>query len=392
MRIVFYDSALLLPASCLNFNSDENDESRLQEFPKCIDLADGTKGLPSIGLYSEWQWYSMMWFCYPVFFPKYYEVHKTVSPCLKECDHGSWNYRFTMKGGNDNCIYLPGKIRRNSYRTYRLGRWGRIKRGTGWPGGPDITDFGVPGLRGYTRVYGDDPVILDKCREQYIGERCMPMLISPLYFGELGTITVGVARKNENAWTRFIPPSANVKVGRGIFEAFEPFVKWSWAFSSAKAGYKDPNWKKDDESAKADNNDPNMTSNYEYNAYVVDWRGFSKYDNNWNLCQPDWDAVFVPVSKAKSWAIDHVWLDSDGLNFNSADFAEHAYPSSREYFMNKNFMNNWMLASNEWKPLREGGEKLPDKVWKDIDAPPGMKSVDNKKELDWASIPFIMKH
>lgn len=395
-----------LPPSDLNFNGDDNSPSSILKYKSVLDSALDQKeyGLPSIGLYAQWQWYSMLWSCYPVYipFPPWvYWVHRSVSPSLFMCHHNSWDLRIT--NGKD-CIYLPGKVVGCWWPSYRLKvKHGIPHRKTAWhqTAHGDTTDFGIPGFRGYTRVYGDDAAIYN---DRYVGEKCMPMLISPLYFGELGTITVGVARKNENVWTRFIPKVA--KVGRGIFEAFEPFVKWSWAFSSAKAGYKEPppgEWNPNSDDYKSVSNPKGEKYS---NAYVVDWHGFNKDDNNWNLCQSDWDAVFVPVSKAKSWAIGRVWLDADGLGFNSDSFAKFAHPASPKYFMDKNYMNNWMLASNEWKPLKDGGEKLPDKAWKEIAAPPGMnsdfrseeeKSRDKKDEdgdgnLDWASIPSIMKH
>lgn len=348
---------LFLPPSNLNFNGDGNEASSLAKYFTSSDVF--RSGLPSVGLYSQWQWYSMLWFCTPRFipFPPFiYWVHESVCPSLFFCDHNDWGLK--IDGRNENCIYLPGDVISCRYRSYRKKRW-RIKKRTHWSASGKYTDFGIPGFRGYTRVYGDDPAILEKHAEKYVGERCLPLLINPLYFGELGTISVGVARKNENAWARLL---GGVVSALSSFSAYEPSVPWSWAFSSAKAGYKDPG------AAEASN------------AYIVDWRG-SEDAARWNLFQTDWDAVFVPVSCAKSWASGRTWVDS----------LLDRFPSLAGYTSRGGaFLERWMLDGEGWTPLAETGKKPSAEVWREVAAPKGM--LGESGDLDWKRLPGNLRH
>lgn len=108
------------------------------------------------------------------------------------------------------------------------------------------------------------------------------------YFGPAGTITVGLAKYNENPWfgvlkgvTKYVENGAALF---GIHGAFNPFVEWSWALSSAKAGYKFLEQK----------DAPGDYLKEDACAYRVSWPTSEK-NRSWNLCQSDWDAVFVPV-------------------------------------------------------------------------------------------------
>ena len=194
----------------------------------------------------------------------------------------------------------------------------------------------------------------------------MPLLVNPFYFGEIGTITVGVARKNENAWSRLVGTA--IQMANNVFNAYEPSVAWSWAFSSAKAGYKDPDAPEGS------------------NAYIVDWRG--EDNGRWNLCQSDWDAVFVPVSKAKSWATGGFWMDSAGaLSANVSKYLP----------MRGDFLEDWMYASRDgWKPLQENGEKLEEGIWRNVKPPPRMQYPEEgtaeDKRLDWRRLPSRFIH
>lgn len=364
VRLQVGGKSVFLPATCLNFNTDENDPSNIARYMGySLGLNSGKKengkytytGLPSIGLYSEWQWYSMLWFCYRVYIPFppwHYDVHKSVAPPIMPCKHNSWELK--IKGAGKNCIYLPGRVLPCWYKSYHLKRkkWGglSIKSRLHQSAGGMTTDFGIPGFRGYTRVYGDDPSIYNST--YYVGERCLPLLINQLYFGELGTISVGVARRNENVWTRLTDTAGGI-VKRGIFEAFEPFVKWSWAFSSAKAGYNEPG--------------------SDGSAYIIDWKGGDQ--RSWNLCQPDWDAVFVPVARAKSLAYSSLWLGAEDISGGSPGF-----------------LRDWMNddVRTEWKPLAENGSKLPKNVWREVKPPPGMDG--KPSDLDWSGLPANFFH
>jgi hypothetical protein len=108
-----------------------------------------------------------------------------------------------------------------------------------------------------------------------------PQVLTRAYFGAAGTITVGVAVTNSNPFGRIIGPVA------GIFSAFNPGVAKTVCFSSAKAGY----------GAILGNANGGR-------RYSIDW---NPGNQAWNLCQSDWDAVFVPVRRSVSEAVSGLW-------------------------------------------------------------------------------------
>ena len=110
-----------------------------------------------------------------------------------------------------------------------------------------------------------------------------PKVLKREYFGSAGTITVGIAVPNSNPFARIIGSVS------GIFSAFNPGVTKTVCFSSAKAGY-----------CKT------LGGNNEDRRYSVDW---DPRNQSWNLCQSDWDAVFVPVRRAMSKAEKGTWQD-----------------------------------------------------------------------------------
>ena len=108
-----------------------------------------------------------------------------------------------------------------------------------------------------------------------------PQVLTSAYFGANGTITVGIAVPNSNPFARIIGSVS------GIFSAFNPGVAKTVCFSSAKAGYG---------RILGDANDNRR--------YSIDW---DDEQQSWNLCQSDWDAVFVPVRRAGSKAEKGAW-------------------------------------------------------------------------------------
>ena len=182
-------------------------------------------------LRAEWKWHSNLWECSE-------DVHKR-TPCT-DCGHPS-HYR---------CSCLPG---------------------------PSF----------HAEVYADNGNSREKYYETEEKYKARPLVLAKDYFGAAGTITVGIARYNENPWYRVLSRTASIGEGvlGGIFGAFNPYrdVKWSWAFASSKAGYK------------------SMGDSIDSRNYMVHWKDDSG-DGTWNLCQSDWDAVFVPVRRAASRA------------------------------------------------------------------------------------------
>lgn len=193
---------------------------------------------------------------------------------------------------------------------------------------------------GSGEVYGDDP-----SHSHYETATAKPNILKKSYFGAAGTVSVGVARKAENVWKKIIGSED------GIFAAFTPSVRCSWAYSSAKAGYhrvtdSDRGSRAFDISWRGDGNDHGYESS----------GGGRKY---WNLCVTDWDAMFLPVRKAKTDAISGRWTSGD-----------------------TSFLANW--ATGDWKPLGGGGAGGG---MASVNAPQGLNGT-----LDWGSLTDVMYH
>ncbi len=191
---------------------------------------------------------------------------------------------------------------------------------------------------GPCRVLGSS-VINDRCS----GEAARPLILNSFYFGETGTITVGLAKYNENPWYRILKTKTDAAgILKGIFAAFNPYkyMEWTWAFSSAKAGYK---YKGDEE------------KDGEKRKYRIDWR---EGNQSWNLCQSDWDAVFVSVRRAVSQAKDGEWIDS-----------------------NVPELGKWITDEDGWKKL-SGSSTVSYKVG-DMPALPGM-DWNEDGDTDWS--------
>ena len=193
-------------------------------------------------------------------------------------------------------------------------------------------------------VFGDDPD-----PSHYETAKAMPWFVDLDYFSSDGTVSVGVAKRTDNVWSRI------TGTAQGLFAAFTPSVQWTWAFSSAKAGYHRPS-----------------DSDRDSRAYDISWRGDSqghgfetvggerKY---WNLCETDWDAVFLPVRKAKTMANASVWTIAGSTSF----------------------MQNWV--TDTWTPL--GGGSVGSGM-ANVTAPPEVG--DGHGNLDWGRITDVMYH
>ncbi len=124
----------------------------------------------------------------------------------------------------------------------------------------------------------------DAADPQFYGQTACPRVLRKSYFGEKGTISVGISVDNTNPWADVLGYAGNV-LG-GIYSAFNPFITDTVVFASAKAGY------------KYLGKDPSSRE------YRIDW---DEGNQEWNLCQSDWDAVLIPVRMAKSPATDGRW-------------------------------------------------------------------------------------
>ncbi len=223
----------------------------------------------------------------------------------------------------------------------------------------------------YARCYADEPEIYN---DNYIGAKALPLVLRKDYFGKDGTIVVGIVRRNQNVWERILGAID------GVFRAFDP--DWTgdvdtsktFVFASAKAGYVD---KTADRAADAQRID-----------YRIDWQ---TRNQDWNLCQGNWDAVFVPVRMSNSLAKDGKWEDAD-----------------------ENVLED-LIGSAQWRSL--DGEPAGIGAWREIFAPRLMNGVDSgrmyvdgfsaeqgrvelqystdggkSKNLDWEGLSHVLYH
>ena len=198
--------------------------------------------------------------------------------------------------------------------------------------------------------------LASECHDPYFdGVPAKPLVLKEEYFGNNGTITVGVAVENDNPWASVFKLLAPDRWRKGVFSAFSIGRDLPWTpqymvcFASAKAGYKEDkrlNW---------------TNSRYVENdrAYRVDWE-----DGDWNLCQSDIDAVLIPVRRAESSAKNGSWQGDVG------DFLE-------------DYVENGLLVSSN--DMLAGGSKNMDRPeWIDGKGrylPPDYYRFDKWKEL-----------
>ena len=275
-------------------------------FKRCSSPAKGfRRGYDWNGdrLKATWTWYSNQWHC---FVDEFGEHHVGPFPC-PSCDHHS----------HDRC---------------------------------SCSGFGTF----FATVYGDNSVSVSGCRDIYETPQAFtarPNKVLENYFGDDGSIVVGVVRRNSNAWAQMI--GAAGMVANGIFSAFDPDVEWSVGFSAAKAGYVTLN-----ESAAGGNM-----------PYHVDWQsgGWQTDSESWNLCQSNWDAILIPVRMATNDARDGQWKDSDDSVFDIA-----------------------VGNSSAWKPLF-GSASMPD--LEGLTAPGGvLRGNGHDGIIKWREVSHVAYH
>ena len=106
-------------------------------------------------------------------------------------------------------------------------------------------------------------------------EAAKPFRLKENFFADKGTVLVGVKRKLNNPFAFLFAGGSP----QGLFSAFTIRDGRSmWAAAAARAAYSPP-------------------GNKQKGAYEVTFRNVSARDS-WNLCEADWDAVFIPVANA----------------------------------------------------------------------------------------------
>lgn len=346
---------------------------------------------PSCALFSEWMWWSDTWYCFRIYIPYppgYITIHlnfphyQEIWPSKPSCPHHSKPGLLGLKSGQlttpdwrsffnvgsltskakKACIkkrkWRPPKFRSHDYTPnldfglgslFRklaaidnlLGNYEAIEKYHDgcfiWPDLLSPRDSFFK-FTGYSRLYADDPHLYNGT---YVGFKAMPLVLDASYFGKFGTISVGIRRENENVFLRLLGEIA------GIFKAFDPDwngTTYSYAFSSAKAGYKYKN-----ESAVS-------------RMYKVHWNPLIQ---SWNLCQSDWDAVFVPVRRSYSQAIIDAWLEGES-----------------------GILEDWVRNPDCWRSLSNGNPARNIRGSDRIKAPSGM----NGQYLDWRGLGSVIYH
>ena len=375
------DNAVGLQRSYKHWSEHSEHMAYNPSLPSCLNDKNLHDSPESYALHSQWQWYARRWFCFyfpPTPFTGEFSIHVPI-PLWETCDFHhepgmefvagiesivSWakgikdlgGYVGSAMGGvahdeEGNVTEDPDLDISDEYKQEKVS----ATSGEGGSSPADKYEYGclttmdgfvinmidgipvpIPLFSSYARLYADDKHLYNRC---YVGERAKPLVMRQNYFGRDGTIVVGLARKNENVWKRIFISAMEGGI-EGLFKAFDPTVLWSWAFSAAKAGYRD------------------IDSDDDKRDYRIDWQ---EDNQEWNLCQSDWDAVFVPVRQAETLATERIWT----LGFGKV-------------------LKSWV--SGKWHQV---GNDAPEPEIA-MEAPPGMAGSSDK--LDWGALSDALYH
>ena len=128
-----------------------------------------------------------------------------------------------------------------------------------------------------TPLFGASTVRGSEVKDGYFEtkEAAKPFRLKKEFFADKGAIVVGVKRKLNNPFAFLFKNGS----AQGLFSAFTVRDKRSmWAVAAARAAYSPP-------------------GNSQKGAYEATFRNVNAADS-WNLCEADWDAVFIPVANA----------------------------------------------------------------------------------------------
>ena len=287
-------------------------------------------------LYSSWEWFATGWTCGIIYGIHWMlpNSHLADESDLSRCPHTLHDVQ--------RCYCKKGESSSSSECTtdseiWHKGRFRGLRKAT------QLISKSIT-----ARCYADNNACYDDCYRGHRGGKAVyarPLVLNEDYFGDAGTITVGLACRNENVWGRILS-SAD-----GLFSAFDPSVRYSWAFAAAKAGYR-----------YRDGFDGET-------EYKVDWKSGAWHSRNqsWNLCQSDLDAVFVPVRKGLCKAKDGRWNDGDDT-----------------------ILEKMVAAASEWKSIGAGAAVSN---WDQVDAPGGVL-IGNGHDgtLKWRELSHVMFH
>ena len=324
--------------SCVNY--------RTRYIDQCANVNNRTWGL-----YAEYEWAAAYWFCCWLEFKPFrgmttmngfqnFHIPFCIHIPIPSAVFGGRNR--VHYGDSDTPSGIAGDQRgpynkgssRSQYRRTFIGADGERRYECPLHGGDG--DGANMGAKGYVRIYGDDKEIIDG---RYVGAVAKPWVLNERFFRGMGTILVGVARKQRNVFSWAAGENGDAD---SLFAAFTPDKAGRprpriVALAAARAAYA-PRTGTGDGGGGDSENDANKGGgkwgrHYElrYDAVTsVESRGnlrkpsLSPYNGQhrnrledmrigcvcgsaetgqrlrrqWNLSQTDWDAVLLPVRHA----------------------------------------------------------------------------------------------
>lgn len=399
--------------SCVNYRSRFVDQ--------CRNVSD------SLGLVAEYEWAAAYWFCFHVEFKR---KLKSLNPVL--CFHIP--IPAAIYGGRVGDSYAgstpqPSQVAAKQQEPFSKGS-SRSQYHRTFIGGDAESKFNCftqrganMGAKGYVRIYGDDKEIFDAC---YVGAKAKPWVLNERFFRGMGTILVGVARRQRNVFDWIKGDDGSDASGSGIFRAFTPDKTAGRqprivALAAARAAYAPRTGNGLGNGADSEN-----AFNTEYGGARGTWgrRYELRYDavtsvnsrgnlkkpsldpyngphkrtledmrigcvcgnretsqrlrRQWNLSQTDWDGVLLPLRFAfsdPSMVNGHAY-DSLGDGKNKTTFwsySENAGSADPQHQLVRN-----VLSKLTWAPLSSGGGGT--ETWEKVFLEPnGMDDTDAYK-------------
>lgn len=167
-----------------------------------------------------------------------------------------------------------------------------------------------PDQNSNSAVYiSDPPNVIDKAQRYtpvgnntYLtSRRTLATKLSKSFFGRDGSIVVAAKKTLDNPFLQLFDLSPDTR--RGVYGGFNGRGRDMWTISSARAGVRFPNRSPQGNyivQYPGENGDSSLHTHTTYNSSGV-----------WNLCEDDWDAVMLPISRAWSNTDVGSWGTSD---------------------------------------------------------------------------------
>ena len=325
-----------------------------QDFAEqCTEIHD------NYGLVAEYHWASMHWACTTV-------IHE-IWTCDPETGCHWTPYWISQKhfktlplseckrhGYSSNSTGYSGSKTRSAYRSCVLGLNGNTNT--------HDSENKVQGyfVQGHARIYGDDKECYDS---NYTGELAKPVKLNEKFFH--GANVVVLARRQRNLLESILP---NVNQDgtvdkKSLYSIFNPMKNgtWKYAVSATRAAYR--------ERSSATKYLDTYQTKYEVMSSGQIDRGspdnpirlyckarsfpaedrfgcphkdsgnriVSRLERTWNLCETDWDALFVPFNG--------YCVNFDGLNEDNNKKMDCTLPNLSE-----------LLNGETWRNVNNGGE------------------------------------